>query len=118
MSAGLLLAWASPKGAETEAEFNAWYDDVHIPQVRAAVPSITAVHRYRTAAISAGAQPGQSPHLYLAVYELDSADVEAAAAALGAGVANGRIAMTSALDLEQAPPVSQFYQGLAAGAGP
>src|SRR5215471_17885239 len=98
MSKGLLLAWTSPASAETEDEFNAWYDKVHIPQVREAIPSITAVHRYRTADFSHGTAEGQSPYAYLAVYEMDSADVASAAAALADGVGSGRIELTSAMD--------------------
>ena len=42
MAKGLLLAWSSPVSDERDAEFNSWYDDTHIPQVRTAIASITA----------------------------------------------------------------------------
>ena len=57
MAKGLLLAWSSPASDESDAEFNSWYEDTHIPQVRAAIPSITAVYRYRTADLPARSSP-------------------------------------------------------------
>jgi hypothetical protein len=106
MARALLLAWASPVDKESESEFNAWYEGTHIPEVRAAIPSISAVHRYRTADLPI---PGQPEHGYLAVYEMDSEDVAAAAAALGAAAADGRLHMSAALDAAAHPPAVQWY---------
>jgi hypothetical protein len=92
MAKGLLLAWSSPVSDEREAEFNSWYDDTHIPQVRTAIASITAVHRFRTA------------------YAMDSADVAAAMAALGQAGAEGRLDPTDTMDVTDNPPVLQWYQ--------
>jgi len=110
MAKAMFLAWASPVDEASESEFNAWYDGTHVPQVRAAIPAITAVHRYRLAAVP-GAGPS-SAHRYLAVYELDTDDVAGAMAALGAAAAEGRMDMTSSMDLTADPPVLQWYQGL------
>ena len=49
MAKAMFLAWASPVNEASEAEFNDWYEGTHIPQVRSAIPAITAVHRYRLA---------------------------------------------------------------------
>lgn len=107
MAKALLLAWASPVDEDSEAEFNAWYDGTHIPEVRAAIPSISAVHRYRVADLPAA--PQQSAHSYLAVYEMDSEDVAAAAAELGSAAGEGRLHMTAAMDTQTNPPVMQWY---------
>jgi hypothetical protein len=107
MAKGLLLAWSSPVSDECDAEFNSWYDDTHIPQVRTAIASITAVHRFRTADLEGAQQPA---HRYLAVYEMDSADVAAAMAALGQAGAEGRLDPTDTMDLTDNPPVLQWYQ--------
>ena len=107
MAKGLLLAWSSPVSDEGDAEFNSWYDSTHIPQVRAAVGSITAVQRYRTADLPGAQQPA---HRYLAVYELDSADIPAAVAALGQAGGEGRLDLTATMDVATNPPVLQWYQ--------
>src|SRR5271154_2012644 len=109
MAKAVFLAWANPSSAETEAEFNSWYDEVHVPEVRAAVPSITVVNRYRVAA-PGGVVDGRAPvHGYLAVYEMDSDDCEAAAAALNAGIGGGSIVLSPTLDLVGVPPVLAWF---------
>ena len=54
--------------AELEAEFNKWYDEVHIPMLTTG-GHIAAVNRYR---LSDVAESDQAP--YLAVYEFKSED--------------------------------------------
>jgi hypothetical protein len=112
MAKAMFLAWASPVDEASEAEFNEWYEGTHIPQVRSAIPAITAVHRYRLADLTAG--PGGAPpaRRYLAVYELDTDDVAAAAAALGAAATEGRMDMTPTMDLHANPPDLQWYLSL------
>jgi hypothetical protein len=108
MAKALLLAWSSPVDEASDAEFVSWYEGTHIPQVRAAIPSIAAVHRYRTADVPAA--PGAPARRYLAVYELDTDDVAGALAALGAAAAGGRIDQTAAMDTTVNPPVLAWYQ--------
>ncbi len=110
MAKGLFLAWAEPAGNESEAEFNTWYDGTHIPQVRAAIPAITAVHRYRVADVPAAPGQQQPSHRYLAVYELDTDDVADAMAALQAAAVGGRIDPTATMDMTANPPVLQWFQ--------
>jgi hypothetical protein len=109
----LMLAWSSPgsDSAAGRAAFDTWYDTTHIPQIRAAVGSITGVSRFRLV----DPESGQPENRYLAVYELDEADIPAAAAALGAAAAAGRIQLTPAIDLGANPPDAQWYQAHLAG---
>jgi EthD domain len=106
MAKTLFLAWSSPTSDETDAAFNDWYENTHIPQVRAAIPSITSVHRYRTADLPGGQQPKQR---YLAVYELDTEDIPTAAAALGHAAEQGKIDFTDTIDLTDVPPAMHWY---------
>jgi hypothetical protein len=110
MAKALFLAWADPADDESEAEFNAWYDGTHIPQVRKAIPSISAVHRYRVADVSAAPGQRQPTHRYLAVYELDTDDVADAMAALMAAAAGGRIDLTTTMDTTANPPALEWFQ--------
>ncbi|HLK73013.1 MAG TPA: hypothetical protein VKU77_05125 [Streptosporangiaceae bacterium] len=108
MAKSMFMAWASPVDDESEAEFNAWYDGTHVPQVRAAIPAITAAHRYRVADL-----PGApATHRYVAVYEMDTDDVAGAMAALVAASTDGRIEMTTTMDLANNPPVLQWCQAV------
>lgn len=63
---GLLLTMTEPP-AHMEEEFNAWYDDEHLPE-RLAIPGFRSARRW-----VADVGPGQGK--YLATYELDSAAV-------------------------------------------
>ncbi len=115
MAKAMLMAWANPVDDASESEFNAWYDGTHIPQVRATIPAITAVRRYRLANPPAGVPAGAdaSPaHRYLAVYEIDTDDVAGAMAALGTAAAAGQFDLTSTMDTAVNPPVLQWYQAV------
>lgn len=67
--AGGLLLVAMNVAPEAESEFNAWYDEEHIPRL-AAVAGCLSARRFKvTDALSAGMQR------YLALYHLTAADV-------------------------------------------
>jgi hypothetical protein len=108
MAKALLMAWSSPVDEASDAEYVSWYEGTHIPQVRAAIPAVSAVHRYRAADVPAST--GRPAHRYLAVYELDTDDVASAMAALGAAAAGGRLDPTPTMDTTVNPPVLQWYQ--------
>jgi hypothetical protein len=115
MPKSMLLAWANPVDEASDSEFNAWYNDTHIPQVRAVIPAITAVYRYRVADPPAGLAAGasaSSAHRYLVVYEMDAEEVTDAMAALGTAAATGRFHLTPTMDTAVNPPVLQWYQAV------
>lgn len=64
---GLMLNLATVD-PEHEDEFNRWYNEEHLPDVRRRFPQITSARRYR-------ATDGQEPR-YLVVYEYDVASEE------------------------------------------
>ena len=66
--AGGLLLNALNVAPEAEADFNAWYDEEHLPAL-AAVPGTLAARRYRSA------ENGAGTHRYVALYHLESPDV-------------------------------------------
>lgn len=105
MAKGVLLAFTSPTSPDQEAEFNDWYDNTHIAEVKSAVPQITEVSRYR---LVDPENPGADPR-YLCVYDIVADDVMEAAAALGA--AGPTLTQTATMDLAKNPPVLQWFQG-------
>ncbi len=52
---------------ELADEFNAWYDNEHLPEVMRADPDITSATRYRIAG-------GNLPYSYFAIYRFESTD--------------------------------------------
>ena len=94
MATGALIAYASPVDAASEEEFNRWYSEVHIPQVREAIPAITDVRRFR---VVNPAAPQDGNLRYVAIYSIDG-DVVQGAGQLGAFGAAGKFTMTPAID--------------------
>ena len=66
--AGGLLLNAMNVTAEAEDDFNAWYDQEHLPAL-AAVPGTLAARRYRSG------EDAEGTHRYVAIYHLASPDV-------------------------------------------
>jgi hypothetical protein len=67
-NAGGLLLNAMNIAPEAEVDFNAWYDEEHLPAL-AAVPGTLAARRYRST------ETGGGTHKYVAIYHLESPDV-------------------------------------------
>jgi len=65
--AGGLMLFAMNVAPEVEADFNAWFDEEHIPNL-AAVPGVLAARRFKVVA---------STHRYLVLYHLTSPEVQA-----------------------------------------
>ena len=67
-NAGGLLINAMNVTPEAEDDFNAWYDEEHLPAL-GGVPGCLAARRYRSTETGGGA------HKYLAIYHLENPDV-------------------------------------------
>lgn len=71
--AGALLVNAMNVAPEAERDFNAWYDEEHIPAL-AAVPGTLSARRYRSG------EEGGGSHRYIAIYQLANPEVTMGAA--------------------------------------
>jgi len=67
---GIYVVQSSPLDADHEAEFDDWYENVHIPEVLA-LPGFVSARRFRIV------DGGDDPHTFLTIYEIDSDDVGA-----------------------------------------
>jgi hypothetical protein len=84
-----LIVYTSPVDGR-EDDYNAWYDGTHLAEF-SALPGVISGRRFEVAGDS-------KPALYAAVYEL-SAHPDEVMAAMNAGVKDGTVHMTDALDL-------------------
>jgi hypothetical protein len=66
--AGGLLLNAMNVTAEADADFNAWYDEEHLPAL-SAVPGTLAARRFRSE------EAGGGSHRYVAIYHLETPEV-------------------------------------------
>jgi hypothetical protein len=71
MAKAVLIVHSRPVEASREDEFNKWYDEVHIPDITS-VSGVVSGRRFQK---TGGAEDGGYP--YLAIYEIDSDDVDA-----------------------------------------
>jgi len=102
MAKSLLLAWSSPTSDADAEGMTKWYVENHIPEVRAAVPSITKVTRYALF----DPEKGETTNRFLAVYEIDSDDIPSAMQQLGAGFST--FTPTDLMDRTNDPSVLQW----------
>lgn len=76
--------------------FNAWYNDVHVPDILD-VPGFTAAQRFRFVDHPA---LGDYPFRYLAIYEVAADQVEAAFAEMNARAGTDKMVLSPTLDVE------------------
>jgi hypothetical protein len=96
MAKAVLIVHSRPVEASREDEFNKWYDEVHIPDVTS-VSGVVSGRRFKKAG---GADDGGYP--YLAIYELDTDDVEATMKELMDRTANGSFVMSETFEADGA----------------
>src|SRR6476469_9500649 len=83
-----LIVYTSPADGR-EDDYNAWYDDIHLPEF-SALPGVIAGRRFKVA--------GDGKPQYAAIYEL-SAHPDTVMAVMNEGVKNGTVRMSDAVDL-------------------
>jgi len=89
-----------------DAEFNAWYDNVHLHDILQ-VPGFVAAQRFRQVTLD-----GESalPYPYLALYEVETDDLEGTRQALAALSNGGTIVVSPSLDTSKV--VSGYFEPL------
>ena len=102
MPKGIMVVQSRPSDPAREDEFNDWYSNTHLPEIRA-VPGFVAARRYKVHDASA------ESHSYLAIYEIDADDLTDPVEELRARSAAGRTHTTDALQTDP-PPVVTLYE--------
>jgi hypothetical protein len=85
-----LIVFTSPADGREE-EYNAWYDDIHLPEF-SALPGVISGRRFKVTSPATDGSPS-----YAAVYEL-SASPDEVFAAMNEGIKNGTVHMSDAID--------------------
>lgn len=76
MPSAVLIVYTNPISPDREADFNAWYDRTHLPQVLG-VDGFVAASRYRVADAQAKGTP-PSAHRFMSIYEVETDDLQGA----------------------------------------
>lgn len=93
-----MVVGSNPATPEQEDEYNRWYVEEHFPDILS-VEGFTLARRYARSDVRPMAGTEPSPFGYLAFYELDTDDLEQAAADLQAALDGGGIQISEAFDL-------------------
>lgn len=96
MSKAILVVSSHPSAPDREDEYNDWYTNVHLGDI-VDLPGFAAATRYQIVDVRANEDVEPLTRKYLAIYELDTDDVEAAATALRTSVAKGEVPVSDAL---------------------
>ncbi|GEM_PF-681870 len=99
-----LFVQSSPISHEVEAEFDHWYDTVHIPQVVERVAGVVRGTRYIESPTSADSTDSNAVRRRLTIYELNNDDAVAVVAALVAAMRDGSLESSPLVDREINPP--------------
>lgn len=103
MPKGIMVVQSRPSDPAREDEFNDWYSNTHLPEIRA-VPGFVSARRYKVHDPAAG---GSST--YLAIYEIDADDLTDPVHELRARSAAGQTHRSDALQTDP-PPVVTLYE--------
>jgi hypothetical protein len=95
MPKAVMIVYSRPSDPAREDDYNDWYDNVHLREV-CDVPGFVSARRYRVSDVQSRPQEHGLPE-YLAIYELESDDLQASVDELMARVADGRVKVTDAL---------------------
>jgi hypothetical protein len=85
-----LIVYTSPVEGR-EDEYNAWYDDVHLPEF-SALPGVISGRRFQVMPATPDAKP-----TYAAIYDTSTHPKEVLAA-MNAGIKDGSVHMSDAVD--------------------
>lgn len=101
MPKAVLVVQSQASDESREDEYHKWYENTHIPQLKE-VPGIVSARRFTLAGGGFGpADPSIPAHL--AIYDLDSDDLDGLVAEIATRAGDGRIEMTDAMELDPTP---------------
>lgn len=94
----LYLVFSNPAEGR-DAEFNDWYDNVHVHDV-VGMPGVVSAQRYDLFVAEINKVDGMEPpsQRYLTVYEMEG-DVDATMAKIGEAVFSGAMGLSDAMDM-------------------
>lgn len=78
-----------------EAQYNDWYQNIHLKQI-VAIPGFVSAQRFKLAVN----MQGDATYPYMAIYEVEADDIATAHAALVDAANNGGIAVSQAFDYD------------------
>jgi hypothetical protein len=107
MAKGILLAHTAAAEGKHQ-EYNDWYNDVHLVDILG-LAGFTSARRFKRI-------DGDEDNAYLAIYEVEAEDLQAAYAGLGAAAQKGELRMSDVMAFDP-PPAMALYEQVYEAAG-
>ena len=101
-----LVVFSEPTEGQ-EAEYNRWYNEVHLPEV-VSVPGFVSAQRFKLHTT----MNGQLPHTYLSIYEIDCDAPQTVLDGLVAATEAGEMDISGALNVDS--PVVGLFEPISA----
>ncbi|MCV7259979.1 DUF4286 family protein [Mycobacterium shimoidei] len=99
MPKGIMYLETMPVSADREAEYHKWYNETHLAEI-CSVDGIVSARRFAPA-------DGEGP--FIAIYEIDSDDLDGVVQRLGELGASGKMSSLELLNMEP-PPIPKVYR--------
>ncbi len=103
MPKGIMYVASLPVSPDKEADYHNWYNQTHLAEL-AEIDGVVSARRFAPT-------DGQGP--FIAVYELDSDNLDGVLARMGELAASGQMSSLELLNLDP-PPVPKIYREIAA----
>jgi hypothetical protein len=112
MSSAALFVYSSPASPQVEAEFDHWYETVHIPQVVEKVDGVLGARRFILSEVQLAPQESAVPRRRLAIYDIEASAIPETLSSLTAAMSSGELESTPTMDRETNPPEIVVYERL------
>lgn len=93
----------NPASADHALAYHRWYDEVHIPQVIERIDGVVSARRFSLADAQVAPSEALPIQRFLAVYDIEADDPQEVLDRLIAGLGDGTLDMSEALDGSIAP---------------
>lgn len=110
MARAVLAVYSQPATSEQEAEYNRWYDQVHIPQIVERVAGVKTATRYQLSATQIVPPQERPQRKYLTLYEVEADDIAVVRDRLVDALDDGTFDWSDALDMAGLGPIPHFYE--------
>lgn len=97
-----LIVFTEPRPGQ-EAEYNKWYEEVHLKEVLE-TEGFVAAQRFEIAPSQIGEMGENAPSRFLAIYEIEAENIDVALEKLNSS--SGSMNMSDALDLDSASAIA------------
>ena len=103
------VVYSRPKSADREDEYNTWYNETHLPELRK-VPGFTGARRYKASRHTKGPEGVSGLPEYMAIYDIEADDLQAVFDGLSKAVAEGSIHVLDVMETDPLPKAGVYEE--------